>query len=98
VIYELTCESTGERYVGITVARRRAFLKSARIRFQGHVYHATAENRGCPIHERIRDHGPESFTVRILRVVRGKAAAHETERHLVATRRPELNVLLTSNR
>jgi hypothetical protein len=94
VIYRLTCGSTAERYVGLTVVRGRAFLGSARVRFQGHVYRAILENGQGPLSNRIRAYGPSDFQVEILERVRGKNAAHLAERRWVQSTAPELNVLL----
>jgi len=97
-VYQITCRPTGERYVGITVIRGRAFLRSVRLRWEGHVYHATVEGRDYPLQRRIREYGPEAFTHELLCVVRGKQAAHDHERQLIKTTLPELNVECTSKK
>ena len=91
-VYMLTCVPTGQRYIGITVVRGRAFQASVKIRWEGHVYHATVENRPYPIHQAIRQHGPASFQHQLLQVVRGKQTAHDLEMELVRSMQPELNV------
>jgi len=98
VVYQITCRPTGERYIGITVVRGRAFLKSVKIRWQGHVYHATVENRENPLQRRIREYGEEAFTHELLCVIRGKQAAHDHERELIKSTLPELNVECTGRK
>lgn len=98
VVYRLTCTSTGERYIGITVVRGRAIQRSVRIRWDGHVYHAVVEGRNGPLQQRIREHGPWSFTHEVICVVRGKQAAHNRERELIRETNPELNVECTERK
>jgi hypothetical protein len=93
VIYQLTCNPTGETYIGITVARGRAFKKSMDIRWTGHCYHATVENRPTTLADRIRTHGANAFGKEILAVVRGKTEAHAKEMNYIRNLRPSLNIL-----
>jgi hypothetical protein len=98
VVYMVTCKKTGERYVGITVVRGRAFLKSMMLRWKGHVHHATVENRPYPIHQRIREFGENAFSHEIITIVRGKQLAHETEKELIERINPELNIECTTKK
>lgn len=98
VVYRLTCVSTGERYIGITVVRGRAVQRSVRIRWEGHVYHAVVEGRNGPLQQRIREYGPHSFTHEVICVVRGKQTAHDRERELIRELNPELNVECTGRK
>ena len=98
VIYLITCIPTGDTYVGITVARGRAYQTSARMRWDGHVNHALKEGRPYPLHEAIRTHGPDAFQIEVLCVVRGKAATHKRERELIAELAPSLNVECTDRK
>lgn len=98
VIYRITCSVTGATYVGITVAKGRAYQASARTRWDGHVRHAIREGRPYPLHAAIREHGPEAFKVDVLDVVRGKGAAHKRERELIAELAPSLNVECTERK
>lgn len=98
IIYQVTCESTGERYIGLTVAIGRAFQKSVRVRWQKHVYHAVVEGRSHALQRAIRKHGEESFSHELLFIVRGKAAAHSVERELISQEYPELNVECTARK
>ena len=95
VVYLVTCDTTGDTYVGITVARGRAYQASMMERWRGHIYHATVENRHCPIHVAIRRYGADNFSHKVLCVVRGKEATHAKERELVRELSPTLNVALT---
>lgn len=97
-VYQITCKPTGERYIGITVVRGRAFQRSVKIRWEGHVYHAMIEGREYPLQQRIREYGAEAFTHELLCVIRGKQAAHDHERELIKASNPELNVECTSRK
>ena len=89
LIYVLTCEPTGERYIGITVSIGRAYQKSVKSRWQKHVYHALVEGRDFALQRAIREHGEEAFSHELLYIVRGKTAAHEIERELISDEAPE---------
>lgn len=93
VIYMITCDVTGDTYIGITVARGRAYQKSVDIRWKGHIYHACVENRDLPLAATIRYHGPEKFSKKILAVVRGKGACHTEETRLIKSLKPTMNVV-----
>ena len=98
VVYSVVCEKTGEEYIGITVALGRAYQKSVASRWQKHVYHAFVEGRSFPRQVAIREHGVEAFSHELLAVVRGKTAAHELEREIMAEREPSLNVEMCPGR
>lgn len=98
LVYALTCEPTGEHYIGITVSQGRAYQKSVKIRWQKHVYHAMVEGRDYALQRAIRKHGEEAFSHELLYVVRGKAAAHEVERDLIDAEAPQLNVEMTARK
>ena len=98
VLYSIVCDVTGEEYVGLTVSLGRARLKSIKSRWQKHVYHALVEGRSFPLQVAIREHGPENFSHELLAVVRGKTAAHELEREIIAERKPAFNVELVGGR
>lgn len=98
LIYVLTCEPTGERYIGITVSIGRAYQKSVKSRWQKHVYHALVEGRDFALQRAIREHGAEAFSHELLYIVRGKTAAHEIERDLINDEAPELNVEMTARK
>jgi len=90
VIYQLTCVPTGDLYIGLTVARGRAFIKSAMTRFQQHCYRAEVEtDKDWALYETMREH--DGWVVEVLEVVRGKSNAHARERELIAEIDPNLN-------
>jgi len=98
IVYALICEPTGERYIGITVSIGRAYQKSVKSRWQKHVYHALVEGRDHLLQRAIREHGEEAFSHDLLYIVRGKSAAHEIERDLIATESPQLNTECTARK
>ena len=98
IVYQLLCLATNERYIGITVVRGRAFQRSVKLRWEGHIYHATVEGRNGPLQQRIREYGPQAFVHEILCIVRGKQAAHDHERELIKTTHPELNIECTGRK
>ena len=87
VIYQVTLKQSGQRYIGKTVAIKRAFKKSMKERFKGHVDHAT-KGRSCTMAEAIRRLGEESFSLELLEVVRGREAATQREKQLIKTLDP----------
>ena len=91
VIYQITAPN-GDRYIGITFVRGRAFKRSAKIRWEAHVRNALDYGRDNLLSLSIREHGVESFNREILEVVRGKKATHERERKLISEFKPELNM------
>lgn len=91
VIYQIT-SPTGERYIGITFARGRAFKRSAKIRWEAHVRNALSYDRKNLLSVAIREHGVEGFRREVLEIIRGKQNAHDRERELIATTQPELNM------
>ncbi len=95
IVYQITCDTTGERYIGITVAQGRAFKRSVHVRWIKHVHRALTEQADLPLAEAIREHGREAFSHEILNVVRGKAAAHADELKRIHKIQPELNKLGT---
>ena len=92
VIYLLTCVETGERYVGLTVARSRAYKRSMNIRFEAHIRNATVYGKDTLLYRAMRAHGPASFTKDVLDVVRGKAEAHRRELEIARQIGAELNM------
>lgn len=91
VIYEIVCKSTGDRYIGMTYSRGRAFLGSAKKRFAAHLSNARC-GRETLLYDAIRERGEKMFSVRVLEVVRGKKQAHQRETELIKTLLPELNM------
>jgi len=91
VIYQITLKPTGQRYIGKTVAIKRAFKKSMKARFKGHV-EAAIKGRSCTMAEAIRRFGKESFSLEVLEVVRGSSAAKKRETQLIKTLDPEFDL------
>lgn len=91
VIYQLTAPN-GDRYVGVTFARRRAWKRSAKVRWEAHVRNALDYDRQNLLSRSIREHGAESFEREVLEIVRGKQNAHDRERELIRVWQPELNM------
>ena len=91
VIYQITAPN-GDRYIGITFVRGRAFKRSAKIRWEAHMRNALDYGRDNLLSLSIREHGVEGFKREILEVVRGKKATHARERELIAEMKPELNM------
>tara|TARA_A100001011_G_scaffold354543_1_gene397032 strand:- start:737 stop:1084 length:348 start_codon:yes stop_codon:yes gene_type:complete len=92
VIYLLTCSETNRQYIGLTVARGRAYKKSAAIRWRAHVRNATQYELQTVLYDAIRATGAEAWDIEVFEVVRGKQAAHDRERELIAQRLPALNM------
>jgi hypothetical protein len=92
VIYLLTCVETGERYIGLTVARGRAYKRSMNIRFEAHIRNATVYGKDTLLYRAMRAHGPASFNKEVLEVIRGKAEAHRRELEIARELDVELNM------
>lgn len=94
VLYVLTCTVTGDRYLGLTRPKGRAFLRAVKVRWQKHVSRAkmecekTAEWTLC---KAIREYGAENFTFAVLEIVRGKEAAFKRECELINSDKYVLN-------
>jgi hypothetical protein len=87
VLYALSVD--GKSYIGLTVAVGRAFLKSVKIRVQKHRSRALVENKDWSLCNAIKD--AEMIEYAVLEVVRGRKAAYQRERELIAKFQPELN-------
>jgi len=92
VIYQIENIHTGERYIGMTYARGRAFLKSAKARWTAHKYNALVDKRDTLFYDNVREWGVDAFKVSVLQVVRGKKECHIEETELIKTVQPELNM------
>jgi hypothetical protein len=92
VIYLLTCAHTGERYVGLTVARGRAYKRSMNTRFDAHIRNATVYNKDTLLYRAMRTWGHESFNMEVIEVIRGKTDAHRRELEIARDLGVELNM------
>jgi len=88
IVYSITNTVTGDFYIGITQGFRQKDLK---VRIQKHIRRALTENKDWALCKSIRRFGAENFYPQILDVVRGKTAAHNFERKLIADYSPTLN-------
>ena len=91
VIYKLTAP-TGEEYIGVTFARRRAFKRSAKIRFDAHCRNAFEYDHDTLLARSLREHGRAAFAREGLEIIRGTHNAHNRERELITTIQPALNM------
>jgi hypothetical protein len=87
VLYRVSGD--GESYIGLTVAVGRAFLKSVKIRVQKHISRAKVENKDWTFCQFLRD--ADTVEYEVLEVVRGRKAAYQRERELIAELEPSLN-------
>jgi len=79
----------GEDYIGLTVAVGRAFAKSVKVRVQKHISRAVREDKDWTFCQFLRSADVVEYEV--LEVVRGRKAAYQRERELIAELAPSLN-------
>ena len=91
VLYMVTCEDTGDTYVGLTVALGQAYLKSVKIRWQKHMSRARCENKDWNFCNALRVLAECDWRYQVLEVVRGRKNAHQRERELIRDLNPTLN-------
>jgi len=89
IIYMI--ESGTDFYIGVTAKTQSTVKKSVLVRCNKHIYRMRSEDKSWMLYETMRERGTDSFTVRVLDVVRGKAAAHNLERSLIRSMKPNLN-------
>ena len=82
VIYQITLNQSGQRYIGQTVPMKRAYRRSVKQRFKKHVSDAM-KGRSCTMAEAIRRFGEKSFKWEVLEVVRGTTAANKREKQFI---------------
>ena len=87
VLYRVT--GHGEDYIGLTVAVGRAFAKSVKVRVQKHISRAVREEKNWTFCEFLRN--ADVIEYEVLEVVRGRKAAYQRERELIAEYEPSLN-------
>lgn len=90
IVYELNVN--GLTYVGVTAKTESTALKSAKTRAAKHFYRAKTESKDwllCQALRELNDKG--EIVVRVLAVIRGKAAAHKEEVRLRRELEPALN-------
>jgi hypothetical protein len=91
VLYQVIAEDTGDRYIGLTVATGRAFLRSVKVRVQKHLSRAKCEDKNWTFCQFIRENPETQLSYEVLEVVRGRGNAYQRERELIAELSPELN-------
>ncbi len=89
IIYVI--RSGADFYIGVTAKTESTVAKSLRVRMNKHLYRSRSEDKSWALYEALRERGTDSFDYGILEVVRGKTAAHQLERELIRTHRPNLN-------
>jgi hypothetical protein len=89
VIYAVTAE--GQTYIGLTVAIGQAYLRSVKVRVQKHISRALKEDKDWSFCQFIRENPEVQLRYEVLEVVRGRKAAHETEREYIRELSPSLN-------
>ncbi len=87
VLYRVSGE--GESYIGLTVAVGRAFLRSVKVRVQKHISRARCEDKDWTFCSFLRE--ADTVQYEVLEVVRGRKAAYQRERELIAEYAPTLN-------
>jgi len=79
-------------YVGVTAKTESTVLKSVRARVAKHYYRAKTETKSWALCDLLRSYSSkEDIDVRVLEIVRGKAAAHQRERELIREQNPFYN-------
>jgi len=91
VLYQVTCEDTGDSYIGLTVSQGRAFLRSVKVRWQKHVSRAVRENKPWYFCEFLRSMPDAEYTYQVVEVIRGRKNAYQRERELICEISPTLN-------
>jgi hypothetical protein len=89
VIYAVTAE--GQTYIGLTVAIGQAYLRSVKVRVQKHISRALKEDKDWAFCQFIRENPEVQLRYEVLEVVRGRKAAHQTEREYIRELSPSLN-------
>jgi hypothetical protein len=91
VLYGLTLMDTGDTYVGVTVADGAALVRAVKVRVQKHFSRAFTEDKAWTLCQAIRSNPNGDWRYEVLEVVRGRKAAHQRERTLIAERQATLN-------
>jgi hypothetical protein len=91
IVYKITCDTTRDSYIGVTVAIGQAYLRSVKVRFQRHWSAAICNDKDWKIASFIREHIDASYRYEVVEVVRGRKSAHKRERELIGLLSPTLN-------
>jgi len=90
VLYNISCETTGDSYIGLTVATGRAFLRSVKVRVQKHLSRARRENKDWNLYAFLKEN-EEVLQYEVIEVIRGRKNAYQREREIIAEMNPTLN-------
>lgn len=91
LVYQLTVPGQGT-YIGVTVKDTNSAIKSAQRRFSKHWYRLKDPAKShWLLYQALATTTREAVKVEVLAIVRGKQAAHDYERDLIRTLRPNLN-------
>lgn len=91
VIYLITNASTGDTYVGLTVAQGQAYLRSVKVRWQKHVSAALNDGKEWAFSKALRENTTAMWNYKVLEIIRGRKNAHQRERQLIKELSPNLN-------
>jgi hypothetical protein len=90
IIYQIT--GPEGVYIGVTAKTETTVLKSVRSRIAKHWYRAQTETKQWALCELLRGLASKDLIdVRVMEIVRGKAAAHARERELIRELNPFYN-------
>lgn len=90
IIYQI--QGPEGTYIGVTAKTESTVLKSLRARMAKHYYRAQKETKQWALCELLRGYASkDDIDVRVLEIVRGKAAAHARERELIREQNPFYN-------
>ncbi len=79
-------------YIGVTAKTESTVLKSVRARIAKHFYRAKTETKTWALCELLRGYeSKDDIDVRVVEIVRGKAAAHAREREIIRELNPFYN-------
>jgi hypothetical protein len=90
IIYQI--QGPQGMYIGVTAKTETTVLKSVRARIAKHFYRAKTETKAWALCDLLRGYASkDDIEVRVLEIVRGKAAAHRRERELIRELNPVYN-------
>jgi hypothetical protein len=92
ILYVLENKHTGSTYIGLSAVIGSAKVRTLKVRFKRHVSKAFTEAKSWTLHKALRKHPMEcDWNRTILQVIRGRKAAYQLERQLIAEHQPDLN-------
>jgi hypothetical protein len=92
ILYYIQDVVTLEYYIGLTALSFKGNVrKTLNRRCQKHMQRAMTENKDWGLSRALRERGADRFVFGVVKVVRGKKAAHARETELINTMQPALN-------